>query len=332
MKKFFVGIDVSKSFIDVSYHNGNYAIYLDNFANTDAGFREMINALKQHTKQAFKYWFICFENTGVYSKLLLEFLFSKKIDCREESGLQINYSLGIKRGKNDKADSKDICQYCFEKRDHIKASEPLPKTITKLRKLVNRRELLVRHKRALYCSLKDQKAVLEEQFYENLKVQNQEIIDLYNIQIGELEKQIKQVIESDEVMKNNDELAQSVISIGLVTSAHMLAYTLNYTCFTDPRKFSSYCGVAPFSFQSGSSVKRANKVSHLANKRIKALLSNCVANAIRYDKELKMYYHKKLSEGKEKGVVLNAIKSKLIHRVFAVIKRQTPFVPMKTYV
>lgn len=75
----------------------------------------MIKALKQHTKQSTKHWFICFENTGVYSKLLLEFLYSQNISCREESGLQVNYSLGIKRGKNDKADSKDICQYAFEK-------------------------------------------------------------------------------------------------------------------------------------------------------------------------------------------------------------------------
>jgi len=57
---------------------------------------------------------------------------------------------------------------------------------------------------------------------------------------------------------------------------------------------------------------------------MKALLSNCVASAIQYDKELKTYYHRKLVEGKDSGVVLNAIKNKLFHRVFAVIKRQTP--------
>jgi hypothetical protein len=38
------------------------------------------------------------------------------------------------------------------------------------------------------------------------------------------------------------------------------------------------------------------------------------------------YYNRKLDERKPRMSVLNAIACKLIYRVFAVIKRQTPFV------
>ncbi len=33
------------------------------------------------------------------------------------------------------------------------------------------------------------------------------------------------------------------------------------------------------------------------------------------------YYHRKLAEGKNKMLVLNAIRNKLVHRVFAVVRR-----------
>jgi len=44
------------------------------------------------------------------------------------------------------------------------------------------------------------------------------------------------------------------------------------------------------------------------------------------------YYERKIAEGKPEGIVFNNIKNKLIHRVFAVIKRQTPFVPLNKHV
>jgi len=62
-------------------------------------------------------------------------------------------------------------------------------------------------------------------------------------------------------------------------------------------------------------------VSHLANKRLKANLSNGAGSAVQNDPELHLYYIRKTKEGKEQKVVINAIKFKLITRVFAVINR-----------
>ena len=61
---------------------------------------------------------------------------------------------------------------------------------------------------------------------------------------------------------------------------------------------------------------------------MKAIIGNGIASAIQHDPELASYYQRKLKEGKHKMVVLNAIKNKLIGRVFAVVKRGTPFVPL----
>ncbi|MEE9374035.1 MAG: hypothetical protein V3V00_13370 [Saprospiraceae bacterium] len=66
----------------------------------------------------------------------------------------------------------------------------------------------------------------------------------------------------------------------------------------------------------------------MANKTIKALLSNGINSAIQWDGEINKYYNRKIAEGKAKGIVLNAVKNKIVHRAFAVIKRQTPYVKL----
>ncbi len=49
------------------------------------------------------------------------------------------------------------------------------------------------------------------------------------------------------------------------------------------------------------------------------------------DPEIKEYYKRKIAEGKRPGIVINAVKNKLIQRLFCVIKRQTPYVKLKNY-
>jgi transposase len=327
---FFVGIDISKSVIDVSYHLDGSCTYLGQFSNTPKGFSRLINKLVKLSKCSIKQWFICFENTGVYSKPILEFLINEGIPCKEESALKISRSLGLRRGKDDKVDSQDICQYAYEKRDSIIPSKLPSALIIRLRKLLARRDFLVRQRQALKVSLKEQKGFIDEDIFNELSVGNDTLIEAFDKQIKGLEESIKKLIESDAQTAGNDKLAQSVIGIGPVTSAYMIAVTENYTTFIDPRKFACYCGVAPFPNRSGTR-RGSTRVSHIANKKMKSLFSNCTMSAINFDPEIAKYYKRKRDEGKKAGVVLNAVKNKIIQRVFSVIKRQTPYVKLMSY-
>jgi transposase len=330
MYSFLVGSDMSKEFFDVSFHNGSKAIYLSQFENNHKGFKKLLACLKKQTDHPISSWFICFENTGVYSKAFLEWLMSQGIPCREENALKISKSLGLRRGKSDKIDSRDICIYAFEKRDSIEPSS-LPKPlIVRLKKLLSRRDLLVKQKVALRVSLSEQKGILDPDLFEELDQANQELIGIYEKQIRQIEELIDNCINDDEQAKLNHELAQSVIGIGPINSAFILAFTENYSCFSNARKFACYSGTAPFPNQSGKT-KGRDRVSHMANKRIKSLLTSAVLTAIKYDPQLNIYYNKKRAEGKEYGVVANAVKNKLIQRVFCVINRQSPYVKLQAY-
>ena len=59
---------------------------------------------------------------------------------------------------------------------------------------------------------------------------------------------------------------------------------------------------------------------------MKSLLNMAALSAKRTDKELGDYYGRKVKEGKNKMLVMNAIRCKILSRIFAVIERETPFV------
>jgi len=111
----------------------------------------------------------------------------------------------------------------------------------------------------------------------------------------------------------------------------MLVYSNNFSGFKTWRQFASYVGIAPFEYESGSSIKRGKKVSSLSNKRIKGLLSSAVATSIQHNPEMRVYYQKRVQEGKNKNLVKNIISNKVVSRVFAVVKRGTPYVNLTNY-
>ena len=59
-------------------------------------------------------------------------------------------------------------------------------------------------------------------------------------------------------------------------------------------------------------------------------LHMCVLAAVRHDRELKAYYERKIKEAKPKLVILNAIRNKIIHRIFAVINKQEKYEKQST--
>ena len=141
-------------------------------------------------------------------------------------------------------------------------------------------------------------------------------------QIDEIDREIQQSIDNDETLSNQHKLLLSVDGVGERVAVKMIVETNGFKDFTDPRKFCCHAGVAPFKFTSGSSIRSRNKVSNRADKSIKALLhmAALVVTTTKKDGELREYYLKKVAEGKSKMSVLNAVRAKLVYRMFAVIR------------
>ncbi|MEX0812076.1 MAG: transposase, partial [Chitinophagales bacterium] len=274
MYKFFIGVDVSKSWIDVAYRVTGKTNYLGRFPNSKEGFEQMVDGLGKHTGQAPSVWFVCLENTGSYSKPLCRWLWGRNIPYREEMPLRISKSMGLSRGKSDKYDAKDICTYAYQRRDEIQADVPDNGDCTKLRKLLSRRAFLVSKKKATINSLANHKPDLDADTYALFKQHNEQLVELLSRQIAEIEERIKETVKQDKEIKENDQLGRSVIGVGPIISASIIAFSSNYSRFNNSREMASYLSIAPYPNQSGTSRKGKDKVHPFGNKFIKSLLSN----------------------------------------------------------
>ena len=72
--------------------------------------------------------------------------------------------------------------------------------------------------------------------------------------------------------------------------------------------------------------RRRQKVSHLADKKMKSLLNMAALSAKKNDKEIGDYYKRKVAEGKHKMLVQNNIRCKVLSRIFAVVTRESAWV------
>jgi len=320
-----LGIDVSKNTIDVMLHlDSNY----HQFNNTVKGFKEMLKWQKKLTGLPINQVLICFEHTGLYSLPLAVFLSEQKISFCMESALHIKRSLGLVRGKNDKVDAKRIAAYAYLRREQLKDFILPSKGVLKLQKLLSLRERMVKQRAGYIGSMKEYKCMLKQKDYESLFTVHQKMVHYLSKQIDAIEKEITELIGADEKMSVLYQLMISIKGVGLILASNLLVVTNCFMGFTDSRKFACYAGIAPFEKQSGSSLNIKSRVSHFANKRIKTLLNLSASSAIQCDPELKLYYKRRVESGKSKMSTLNIVRNKIVHRIFAVVKRRTPYVTL----
>lgn len=323
-----VGIDISKLSFDVRIHSTQA---YEQFNNTNQGFSKLLKWVYKNTSYSKNNILFALEHTGLYSHKISVFLAEKKIPFALIPGLEIKRSLGLARGKNDKADSTNIAKYAYRLRDEIKQYKMPVKQVQALKHLLSLRERLVKQRSGFKVSLKEQKDILIKK--ENIilfRSQEQMIKQLSN-QILIIEKEMMEVIKSDDELIEQFKLIISINGVGMQTALYIITYTSGFTKFNSWRKFASYCGIAPFTNLSGTSIRGRTKVSHLANKKLKSLLDLCAKSSIQNNPEMIKYYNKRVEEGKNKMSTINIIRNKLLSRIFAVVNRKTPYVDILKY-
>lgn len=317
MKKweFTLGVDVSKKTLDISCSEINEHIQI---MNGSAGFTAFIKWCRLFHIDLNKS-FMVMEYTGGYEYKLIQFCEAKSILYTRIPGLAIKNSLGITRGKNDKVDSMRIAQYGEEKHKSITPAKPLNPVIIRLKELLNFRKRLVREN-ASYLSTSKERACMYDTGKNDMitKMLAQKHKVNYK-HIAVIEDEMMKLISIDKKILINYQLITSIKGIGLVNGLMTIAFTENFTSFSNPRSYAVYVGVVPFDHSSGTSIKGRKRVSHLANKELKQELNQAARSAMVWDKELKLYGERKM-ETKCYKIVLNNIKFKLILRMFAVVK------------
>jgi transposase len=325
-KKHFIGIDISKEHLDFALINISApAVYLDKqVANSYSGFAKIKSWLVRE-KVKLSDCLFCMEHTGTYGLLLIAWLSQLGIDFSVEPAMQIQRSIGLTRGKNDKVDARRIANYAYTNRAKLDQFLLPSKLLLQIKQLLTYRDQQTKIKVSLKNSLKNHNQYEQILGSNDLSIEIQNHIHECESRIENADKRIKELINTDADLRKNYDLTMSVKGIGPVIAAFMLVTTNNFTSFENGRKYACYCGIAPFDNASGK-YQGKTKVSPLANKRVKGLLSSAALIAHKWDPEIKSYYERKIKEGKNHTSVMNAVRCKLVNRMFAVVKRQTPYV------
>jgi len=334
MKKFiyYIGIDVSKLKLDVT-------VLWESAQDTKTSYHVIANEMKsiaQFIKELSKRrktedMVFCFEDTGVYS-LLLAYYFSNKGLCYSQVPyIEIKRSKGISRGKSDKTDSSDIAFYAYTHLHKLSLRVIPVVAVQKLKLLFAEREKVLKAL-AVFERTNENIGFIPAEIYSCVSSINKSVVSKLKNALSQIEEKMLEIIKRDDKIKEQYKLVTSIPEIGRQTAIYLIIATKSFDAFDNWRKLACYAGTAPFPYQSGTSIKGRTKVHPMADKKLKSLLNMCAMVAVRYDKELKIYYERKIKEGKSKMLVLNNVRCKLLARVFAVINRQTPFVDICKFV
>jgi transposase len=143
--KTIIGVDISKKTIDVAVKlHQQTEINHHQFNNNEQGFIAMMGWLNKSKGNDFTEWLFCMEHTGVYVLPLACYLSKNKLYYCLENPYHIKHSMGLQRGKSDKADSKMIARYAAMHQEELRISNFPGSIIIKLQALLAYRDRLVK--------------------------------------------------------------------------------------------------------------------------------------------------------------------------------------------
>jgi transposase len=316
---YFIGIDISKNTLDVAVFQGGKMLFHMQIGNNSESLGLLLQKLRSLPDFSIEQALFCMEHTGIYNHHVLKFLHEQQANIWLESAVRIQKSGGFLRGKNDKIDSIRIAKYAYEKREEVRLWRPQRGVIQQLAYLTGLRNRLITAKTQLAVPIQETKVFDAKAASQMLKLCTASLRTLEK-DLDRIDKAIQEVIASDTELKRLFAIVTSVDGIGKVTAVQMIVATGEFTTINNPASFACYAGIAPFPQKDSGTYRGKMRVSHLANKTMKTLLHLCAVSAINCDSDMKRYYQRKVKENKNKMSIINAVRNKLIWRIYACVK------------
>ena len=319
--EFFIGIDVSKHELDFSVQQGKCFLFHKEIVNEPEAIKALLKEIGKLKGFSLNHAVFCMEHTGIYSNHLLSCLYHKHANICLESATQIKKSLGNLRGKNDKVDSMRIAAYAYKNRDELRLWAPRREQVQQLAHLSSTRSRLIKAKKLLQTPLKEYGSFVKKKAVK----QNTAVCDkaLKGIEdsLQDVERSIMVIINADPELKRLFTLVTSVVGIGKVIAVQLIVTTNEFKDINNAKSYACYAGLVPYLQESGI-FKGKGRISPMANKKVKTLLHMAALVAIQYNPELKLYYERKVNiEKKNKMSVINAVRNKLVQRIFACVNQ-----------
>jgi len=311
MKQHILGIDVAKRKLDVALiFNGK--TLTKQFDNSKQGFK-LLNAWLE----SLHLWQVhaCLEATGTYSDEIALFLHQSGHFVSVVNPFRIKgYGKSkMQRNKTDKADARLIADFCLTQNPD--RWFPLSPQVAELQAF-NRRiealeEMLQMERNRLDVAPRKTKPSITR------------MINIFEKEIENLQKSIKEHIDQNPDLKEQSKLLQTIPGIAEKTS-NLLLGELEFGRYKSAREVAASAGVTPKRAESGTSLKQT-KLSKMGNGRIRKGLYFPAIVAAQHNKIIKEFAKRLEQNGKTAMQIICASIRKLLHIAFGVLKNKRPF-------
>ena len=308
--KSYVGIDVSKSYLDLQIADSQ--IYR-RYPNNSDGIHKLMDTIRGIGGEI---TLLC-EATGGYEKLLVQVSNNQEFKIIVIQPRQIRSfakALNI-HCKTDKIDANVLALFCkhFGHKLYAHKTYPLQE---ELRFLMRRRNELVERK--VEIGNRIEKLLKTDRILASYEEEKAFVEKL----IKNIDKDLKEYIKSNDTLKNQHELLQSIQGIGFKTAVEIIAELPEITELS-PSQLAALVGLAPINKDSGR--YQGKRFIQGGRKQVRKALYMAAVTAIKYDSTLKEFYQRLLTKGKPFKVAITAVCRKMILMAQVVLKRQTPW-------
>jgi len=198
---------------------------------------------------------LCAEHTGVYGEMLIFLCTLMNVRIALVPGYTIKHSFGMAKGKSDPIDSRRIREYGERFTDKLTFVTSADESMSELTQLYALRAQLVKERKGLQTTDKGHFRRPHQSIHVHRHIHT--LLEVLDEEIKSIEQEIETIIQSDDCMRENYELARSVKGVGPVIATDLLIKTGNFEKIDTARKASSYAGVCPFPQSSGKMVAKS---------------------------------------------------------------------------
>ena len=300
----FVGIDVSKEWVDVAVHPSGEEWRVD---QDQDGLDGLVVRLQDLGPQV-----VVMEATGGYEIPLVSALGAAGIPVAVVNPRQVRdfaRSQGI-LAKTDRIDAAVIAR--FGKASGVKAQPLVTEEARELEGLVARRRQIMQMRTAEQSRRRLASAAALQSI--------DEVIAFLDLQLKEIDDDLGRRLRESPLWREREKLLRSVPGVGPVTTFNLLA-DLPELGSLDRRAVAALVGVAPLSRDSGQF--RGVRSCWGGRAKVRAALYMSTLVAVQRNPVLKEFYERLLKAGKPRKVALTACMRKLLTILNAMLKNGT---------
>lgn len=308
-----IGLDVSKDTIDCYFKEQQSHIKI---SNDLLGYQELRQWIKSHRKRKMV---VAMEATGIYYEAVAQYI-SRYHTVHVINPLKIkDYAKSqFSRTKTDKADAQLISEYAARHSDQLTAYQPP----TTSQKIIAGLITLLQQLNQQISQTKNRLHAASDEFVQSI---HRQIIDKlkehYEMTLNQIQAAMheQQDNSANSLYKN----LLTIPSIGKKT-APIIYYFLTTRKFDNANQFTAYAGLSPQITQSGTSVKKRDRLSHYGNRKLKSAFFFPALIAYRM-KLFPQLIGNLTKAGKPKMIIIGALMRKLAKICYAISKTGQPF-------